>query len=364
MNRKSIVFVCVILTLTWSGLIAQNGQSSFESGISLIPVWYSQVDSRWQPGENIGNADDGITAEFVEFSQDGKWLVSANGLGDAFVLDARDGKIVKRFTYITGEEISRISEFDISGGRMKGMETECGAFTPDGRYLILGGNLNGIKVFDLKTDSLVRHLKVDEEVDGLSISADGRFFAHAAEKSARVWNLETWKSLARVTHGNKEGVINSIDFTSDARFMASAGNYGHVILSRTRDWQQIGDGLVEKPSSIKSVRFSPDDRYVAAGYGGSASVAVFDTEDMSLFKFYPLFYIEAVAWSPDGKYLFAGGRDGQGRLRVYDTASWEMAGDPEVQADGSNIEYIDFYGDLVAIAGEDAHVRLYRLDSK
>ncbi len=341
-----------------------NSQEFASSSFRLQPVWAAQVDSRWRAGDNVGNEDDGITAEFVEFSADGKRLVSANGLGEAFVINVADGAIEHTFTYITDEEISRISEFNISGGKIKGMEVECGAFTPDGRFLVLGGNLNGVKVFDLRDGSLVRHIKVEEEVDGLGISADGRFFAHASPKSAQVLRQADWTPIARVRHGDKEGVTNSIDFTRDGALMVSAGNYGHVILTDTADWRQIGDGVAPKISSIKSVRFSPDARLIAAGYGGNGkSAAVFRTKDMSLVKYFPLFYIEAVAWTADGRYLIAGGRDNQGRLRVYRTSDWKLLADPKVQADNSNIEYIDVHGDLIAIAGEDAHVRLYRVAS-
>ncbi|MHC4330094.1 MAG: WD40 repeat domain-containing protein, partial [Planctomycetota bacterium] len=143
----------------------------------------------------------------------------------------------------------------------------------------------------------------------------------------------------------------------------SAGNYGHVILTRTADWRQVGDGLVPKTSSIKSVRFSPDTDLVAAGYGGADCAAVYRVTDMSLLKHFPLFYIEAVAWTSDGRFLMAGGRDEQGRMRVFRTSDWQLVGSPEVQADRSNIEYIDVHGELVAVAGEDAHVRLYRVAS-
>jgi hypothetical protein len=65
-----------------------------------------------------------------------------------------------------------------------------------------------------------------------------------------------------------------------------------------------------------------------------------------LVKQFPLFYIEAVAWTADGRYLMAGGRDNQGRLRVYRASDWQLAGDAIVQADASNIEYIAVHGDI------------------
>jgi hypothetical protein len=38
-------------------------------------------------------------------------------------------------------------------------------------------------------------------------------------------------------------------------------------------------------------------------------------------------------------------------------------GTPGIQADRSNIEHIDVYGELVSIAVVEAHVRLYRVIS-
>jgi WD40 repeat protein len=338
-------------------------QVGAEGAFNLVPLWATQVDPRWHSGDSVGDIEDGITAEFVEFSHDGKWLVTGNGLGEAFLLNAVTGVVERRFSYITERDIAGRTEFDISGGKTKGMEVECGAFTPDGRFLVLGGNLNGVKVFDLNDGSLIRHIKVEEEVDGLGISRDGRFFAHAGPRSAQVRRLPDWNLVATVRHGDKRGVTNSIDFAPDASLMVSAGNYGHVILTRTVDWQQVGNGLIPKTSSIKSVRFSPDTSLVAAGYGGADCAAVYRTKDMSLLKHLPLFYIEAVAWTNDSRFLMVGGRDEQGRMRVFRTSDWHLVSSPKVQADHSNIEYIDVHGKLVAVAGEDAHVRLYRVAS-
>jgi WD40 repeat protein len=354
--------LCLLLLLP-SLASAQDGQSSSDlsgSEFQLEPLWSVQVDPRWKAGESIGDREDGVTTEFVEFSADGNWLVTANGLGKAMVIDTANGSIERTFTYITEEEISRITEFDISGGQTKGMEVECGAFTADGRFLILGGNLNGVKVYDLENGALVRHIEVEEEVDGLAVSPDGRFFAHAAPHSCRVLSLPDWAPLQRVIHGTS-GVVNSIDFTPDGGLMVSAGNYGHVLLTRTRDWEETGDGLIGNTSSIKSVSFSPDTKHVAAGYGGAESTVVWRTEDMSLVKRFQGFYIEAVEWTADGRYLMAGGRDEQGRMRVYRTSDWHLVADPEVQADRSNIEYVDVHHARIAIASEDAHVRLYRV---
>jgi len=378
MRRKVInktMSISILIFLTLPFLYGQDGQNKASvagGGASfwLESLWSTQLDPRWKAEEVIGDVEDGITAEFVEFSADGKLLVSGNGQGEAFVLNATDGTIKHTFTYITEEEVNRLdSELvsNISGGFTKSMEAECGAFTPDGRFVVLGGNLNGIKIFDLTDGSLFRHIEVEEEVDGLSLSPDGRFFAHASFRSVNVLGMNNWEVVQNVDYSkdSRGSVVNSIHFTADGDFMAIAGNSGNIILINTSDWNKVGDGLIPDATSIKSVRFSPDERLIAAGNGGG-EITVWRTWDMSLvFQFSSLVYIESVAWSSDGRYLFAGGRDdGEGRMLVFRTRDWQMVGNPSVLADGASIEYIDVHGDLIAIAGEDAHVRLYRIKTK
>jgi WD40 repeat protein len=375
MSRKVInntMGISILIFLTLPSLYGQDGQNKASvagGGASfwLESLWSTQLDPRWKTGEVLGDVEDGITAEFVEFSADGKLLVSGNGQGEAFVLNATDGTIKHTFTYITEEEVNRLdSELvsNISGGFTKSMEAECGAFTPDGRFVALGGNLNGIKIFDLADGSLFRHIEVEEEVDGLGISPDGRFFAHASFRSVNVLSMNNWEVVRNVDYSkdSRGSVVNSIHFTGDGDLMAIAGNSGNILLINTSDWNRVGDGLIPDATSIKSVRFSPDERLIAAGNGGG-EVTVWRTWDMSLvFQFSSLVYIESVAWSSDGRYLFAGGRDdGEGRMLVFRTRDWQMVGNPSVLADGASIEYIDVHGDLIAIAGEDAHVRLYRI---
>jgi WD40 repeat protein len=370
-TRHSLIFV-ILNSILIPLSLSQDGQNkaSTSRGASfwLEPRWGTQIDPRWKAGEVIGDVEDGITVEFVEFSADGTLLVTGNGQGEAFVLDAADGSIRQRFTYITEEEVSRIDEervVRISGGYTKSLEVECGAFTVDGRFLVIGGNLNGIKIFDLSDGSLVRHIEVDEEVDGLSLSPDGRFLAYASHLSAVIVGTDSWERIQDVEYGKDRrggSVVNSIHFTADGKFMVLAGNAGEVMLVNTTGWNTVGVGLIPEATSIKSVRFSPDERLIAAGNGGG-EITVWRTWDMSLaWQFSSLVYVEAVAWSSDGRYLMAGGRDdGEGRMRVFRTSDWQMVGNPEVMADGASIEYIDVHRDLVAVAGEDAHVRLFRI---
>lgn len=323
-------------------------------------LWETQIDPRWEPGDAEEN---GITSEFVEFSPDGSMLVTGNGQGEAFIFKAADGELIRKIVVYAPEEIDTVSEdIKISGGKAKAMEVECGYFSKDGKYVALAGNRNEVKIYRIRNGKLVKLLDADgAEVDGMAASPNGEHFAHAGRYSAIVQSISDWSQVHRVPHGNT-GAVNSIDFTGDGKYMISAGGYGRVMITRTSDWKEIGTCLIDPTSSIKSTRFSPDGKYIAAGYGGAECVAVFNAEDASLVVKIPMgFYIEAVAWTPDGQYLTAGGRDRRGNLHIFRTSDWKKVGEVEVQKDKANVEYIDTFKDLIAVAGEDAHVRVFRI---
>jgi WD40 repeat protein len=239
------------------------------------------------------------------------------------------------------------------------MEVECAAFSADGRLLAAGGNEQGIKVFRLKDGSVVQTFDADgAEVDGMAFSPDGRYFAHASHRSVTVRRTSDWRPIHRPAH--KEGnAINSIDFRSDMRSMISAGQYERVILTRIADWKEVRTYIVEPRSSIKSVRFSPDGKFIAAGFSGR-QVVVFGFEDGSVVRQIPMpCYIEAVAWTTDGQYLLAGGRD-EGLLHVLSVTDWARIMTVPAQ-DNASIEYIDTFDNLVVVGGEDGHIRLFRI---
>ncbi|UCE46918.1 MAG: PD40 domain-containing protein, partial [Phycisphaerales bacterium] len=199
------------------------------------------------------------------------------------------------------------------------------------------------------------------EVDGMAFSPDGEYFAHASHRSVTVRRSGDWGQVHRPVH--KEGnAINSIDFSKETRYMISAGQYERVILTRIADWKEVRTYVVEPRSSIKSTRFSPDGKLIAAGYGDAKQVVVFRVGDGSVVRQTPMpCYIEAVAWTTDGDYLLAGGRD-EGLLHVFSTADWTKVTTVSAQENAS-VEYIDTLGDLIVTGGEDGHIRLFRISA-
>lgn len=317
-------------------------------------LWTAQADPRARPG--MANKEDGITVECAEFSPDGKLIAAGNGQGEVKVYNTADGSLVRTLVYTTDPHRDFSTSF-------KGMEVECVAFSADGRLLAAGGNEQGIKVFRLADGKVVRTFDAEgAEVDGMAMSPDGKYFAHASRRSVTVRQIDGWDQVHRPAH--KEGnAVNSIDFTSDTAYMISAGQYERVILTRVADWKEIRTYMAEPRSSIKSARFSPDAEFIAAGYGDAKQVVVFRFEDGSVARQIPMpCYIEAVAWTTDGRYLLAGGRD-EGLLHIFSTVDWTEIMTVSVQ-DNASVEYIDTFDDLVVAGGEDGRIRLFRVSKE
>jgi WD40 repeat protein len=316
-------------------------------------LWEAKADSRARP--SMPNKEDGITVECVEFSADGRLVAAGNGQGQVRVYNTTDGSDVRTLVYATDPHKDFRKSF-------KGMEVESIAFSADGKLLAAGGNEQGIKIFRLADGEIVQTFDADgAEVDGMAMSPDGKYFAHASQKSVTVRRTKDWNQVHRAAHG-EGNTVNSIDFSKDMQYMISAGHYERVILTRLADWKEIRAYIAKPRSSIKSTRFSPDGKLIAAGYGLAKQVVVFDVKDGSVVKRIPMpCYMEAVAWTTDGRYLLAGGRD-KGLLHVFNADDWLKVTTVSVQKNAS-VEYIDIFGDLVVAGGEDGYIRLFRISS-
>lgn len=351
-GRRPGLLLGLGVLFAWSGLQAVVGEGFPKTSVPRFElVWERQADPRAQ--DNKPNIEDGITVECVEFSPDGKCVAAGTGLGEVKLYNTDDGTPVRTYVYATDPQDETRTHF-------KRIEVESIAFSTDGRLLAAGGNGKGIKVFRVGDGEVVQAFELRGEVDGMSMSPCGRFFAHASRHEVAVRKIGDWEIVHSVPHDPPEGkTINSIDFTKDGHYMISAGMWGRVIITDTQGWRELRTCLAGRVSTIKSTRLSPDGRYLAVGYGGR-QVVVFRFDDASVVKEIPMaVYIEAVAWTADGRYLLAGGRD-EGMLHVFASGEWaEIAAVPAQKH--SSVEYIDTFGDLIIVGGEDGCIRLFRV---
>jgi WD40 repeat protein len=215
------------------------------------------------------------------------------------------------------------------------------AFTADGRKLISISHDNTARCWDLddqEESRVVRKGGVDQNIDGLSYSPDGRYLVEASMKvGIRVHDLMSKDPPRSLTTRRSRRAV----FSPDGRTIAGGPDHRVTLWdARTGDLLATlaeADPAEDDPmngfSNLGALVFSPDGRWLAAGFGGlynfsvdaPQKVMVFDVAQRKLHRtFATPTQVSAVAFSADGKLLAAAGHNGT--IWLWDTSSWDEIG--------------------------------------
>ncbi|MBD2460261.1 PD40 domain-containing protein [Oscillatoria sp. FACHB-1407] len=292
----------------------------------------------------------GGTVESVEFSPNNEFFVAGAGDGKLRLFRTSDGSLVWETVFWSGSLSNKQGEI------------ESVYFSPDGQTIAAGGNgTAGIKVYRASDGGLIRSLSTGE-ADGMAFSPNGQYFAGPSGGNVRMYNPATWqvRYSNRITHSLG---VNSVEFTRDSQFVLTGAADDFVKISRSVDGSLVRSiRAANSAGSVKSVRLSPDETLFATANGDEGVVKIFRFSDGTLVRTisHGSVYLEAVAFSPDGRYLATGAEDG---LRIYRTSDYSLVG--QYTNHGDNVEYIDFSSDgqYMITGGEDGSVRIWQMPS-
>ncbi len=181
------------------------------------------------------------------------------------------------------------------------------AFSPDGSHLASASYDRSIRVWNLRTGDVEAELRGHGGgVRAVAFSPEGRqLVSGGADHTVRVWRLD--EDSDPVIFRGHQGPVRSVAFHPDGRTIASGGENLRIWdVPSGAQRQSWGDG----GERIGSVAFSPRGTTLAVGmWNGSVRVLDPNTLEQHSACLGPNEAVTAVAISPDGRRIAAGGYD-------------------------------------------------------
>jgi WD40 repeat protein len=221
----------------------------------------------------------------VAFSHDGRQILTGSEDYTAKLWDTATGAELRTF-------------------RGHQSKINCIAFSPDGRRMVTGSWDKTVIIWDTASGEELHTFKGHAfEVSGVAFSPDGlKLLSGSGDGTARLWDAETGTQLHTFTNVD---AITAVAFSLDGRLICTASLDFTVQL-----WDTVSGDRVRTfrghSSRITGIAVSPDGRQLLTGsLDGTARLwNMTSGECLKKFTGDP---VADVAFSPDGKWIIAGG---------------------------------------------------------
>ena len=252
------------------------------------------------------------------------------------------------------------------------------AYSPDGKFLVTGAYDGAVRLWRPNDTSLVRTLAGHTgTVWSVAFSPDGQRIATSGEdKTIRLWRAADGTPVKVIT-GHSLNVW-AVDFSPDGKYLASGSFDESVRLWDPNTGAQVRT-LAGHEQAVVGIAFSPDAKTLASS-GDDNTIRLWNVETGEEIR-----RIEAgnhtykIEFTPDGKYLFSGGRSRSaagtllhqlsgGRLAASGGAPlklWRVSDGALVQTLTGEIDDVRSVatspdGKLLASASEGGTIRIWR----
>lgn len=184
----------------------------------------------------------------------------------------------------------------------------------------------------------------------------GEIATGGGDNQIRIWNLANGNN--RITLSGHENSIHDLDFSPNGRLLASAGSFDKTV----RIWNP-GDGksvkVLHRELEPMCVTFHPTDQQLAAaGYG--SKISIWNTQTWSASETtVPINGVRCLEYSPDGRWLAAGGDGEELYLLPADSTATQLI----AQGHRRGVLAVAFLGDGKTFATGDAGgvVRIWQI---
>lgn len=264
-----------------SASISQDGSTAVVLG-RQVSVWNAMTFTRRSEASILAGPRNTLA-----ISPDGALVIAGHPLGTSMFNSSQEGQVEPIRTTNSRE-----------GGLL--------ALSSDHRILFqatAGGALLAWHARPSQVSPLGQIARAGNAV-ALATSPDGKWLVSGGDDSqATVWDLATGE-IVETLPGNF-GTMYAIQFSADSGLLATANMTGTVKIWRVKDWSLEGS-LLNPQRQVRCVAFSPNGRWLASG-GSDRKLLVTDTQswDTALETSEQDLWVEGAAFSPDGARLYS-----------------------------------------------------------
>lgn len=234
--------------------------------------------------------------EAITFSKDGKWLVSAAG-EEIILWETNTGKELRRMAQAPEYVMDMV-------------------FLDNTNQIIVSGRKGMLLLYDLKTGKVIHNfIGHKANIPSIDLNAEAnKLVSASADGQVKVWDLATKASLLNLE-------VAGTPFQETVFRQGSIWAWAKT--GKVFNWNSKGTLLqtLELPTQdIYAVAFSPDGKSMALGRenpsGKDAFISLFSLDEKRILRDMnaynndtPIKGLHQLAFSPDGKYILAGGGD-------------------------------------------------------
>lgn len=257
-------------------------------------------------GTLAGHAD---YVRSIAFSPDGKMIAAAGGApqseGEIKIWDLQSHQLLKT---LQGHKDCIYSV----------------AWSPDGKVIASGSYDRMVKLWDASTGKELHNLQDHiDAVFGVAFNPDGKRLASASQdRTVKIWDVATGKRL--YTLSDAADGLTSVAYSPTGDRVAAVGYDKTIYIWDLGDADgHLAQSLIADEDSLLALVWSPDGKtIVTASSDGSIRFRDSKLDLLGVIDRQPD-WVEALAMSPDGRWLAAGRYNGT--LSLYDARSYKEA---------------------------------------